>query len=252
MTQQRMHASARGLAILAALALALPAEAQQQKVAVTGVVVDSASGAPVAGAHINLGRRGTVVTDRSGRFDLGKLPTGEQSFVASGLGYDEEIVTVDVAPQMQPLRLTLAANPVELAEIKVQVDRLQSRRRAAATSVQVLTAADMASGVGYNTRNLVLQRAMLSIVPCQQGIGLSLSRPYSSSTCVSSRGGTAQPTVYIDEHPSIAGLDELEMYNPEEIYMVEIYGGGRQVRVYTNWFMELAGRRHMNPMPIGV
>ena len=251
MTKQRTHTAARGLAILAALAIALPAAAQQ-KVAVTGVVVDSASGAPVAGAHLNLGRRGIVVTDRSGRFDLGRLPTGEQSFVASGLGYDEEIVTVDVAPEMQPLRLTLAANPVELAEIKVQVDRLQSRRRAAATSVQVLTSADMVSGIGLNTRDVVLQRAMLSVVSCQRGVGLSLSQPYAGSTCVSSRGGTAQPMVYIDEHPSIAGLDELEAYNPDEIYMVEVYGGGRQVRVYTNWFMELSGRRHMNPMPIGV
>ncbi|HET6764496.1 MAG TPA: carboxypeptidase regulatory-like domain-containing protein [Longimicrobiaceae bacterium] len=236
------------LGLFAALAVAAPLSAQQERVRVTGVVVDSASGQPVSGAHVTLSRRDIVVADRQGHFDLGRVPTGEQTFVASALGYEPVIVTVPVAETMEPVRVVLSANPVALAEIRVQVDRLASRRRSAATSVRVITQADMGYGVGLDARNYIMQRAFLSQATCRQGV----SSLYAGGSCIRSRGMEVQPMVYIDERRSIAGLDELGAYSPQEIYMVEIYGGGREVRVYTNWFMQLSARRHMNPMPLGV
>jgi hypothetical protein len=237
------------LALLAALAVVAPLSAQQQnqaeRVRVTGVIVDSASGKPLAGAHVTFSKREIVPTDAEGRFEVSRVPVGEQAFAVSALGYEPILVTVPVARDMEPVRVVLAANPVELAEIRVQVDRLQSRRRATATHVRVLSQADLAAGAGIDARLFIEQHAMLASLTCRPALSLVLS-----NSCVRSRGTTVQPVVIIDERPAFGGMEELISYSPQELYMVEIYGGGRQIRVYTNWFMQLAAHRHLNPQPI--
>jgi hypothetical protein len=50
------------------------------------------------------------------------------------------------------------------------------------------------------------------------------------------RGRVIMPRVYIDEAATFAGLDHLYGLGTDDLYLVEVYGNGEQIRVYTNWF----------------
>lgn len=237
-------------ALVFLLALAAPVAAQAPhpaSVRVTGVVVDSATGNPVGGATVDLGREGKAVTDPQGRFAIGHVRAGTRALMARALGYDGVVATIEARPHMEPLRLTLAADPVMLQAITVQADRLRARRNAAPVSVRVLDQTAFSAAAGLNTRDFILERSALSGAPCNSTYGVS--GRYGSDRCVWMRGSATETAVYIDEHPAIAGLDELAVYQPEEIYMAEIYNGGRQIRVYTKWFIQRAARGHLNPEP---
>lgn len=42
----------------------------------------------------------------------------------------------------------------------------------------------------------------------------------------------------VDEAPAWGGIGDLEGYDASELYLVEVYGWGQTVRVYTRWFVE--------------
>ena len=67
------------------------------------------------------------------------------------------------------------------------------------------------------------------------------------SVCFFVRGREAESMVYVDEMPVIGGLDYLDVLRPHELYMVEVYGQGRHIRVYTNHFMERAAKKRLRP-----
>ena len=243
----RVRRSASALFVLLAAAPLAAQAPHPPSVRVTGVVVDSATGRPVGGATIDLGREGRAITDAQGRFAIGHVRAGEQALMARALGYDGLLASIDAEPRMEPVRLVLAADPVMLQAITVQADRLRARRNAAPVSVRVLDQSAFSGAAGLNARDFILERSTLSGAPCSSGY--RVSRRWGSDRCVWMRGSATQTAVYIDEHPAIAGLEELAVYQPEEIYMAEIYDGGRQIRVYTKWFMQRAARGHLNPEP---
>jgi hypothetical protein len=245
----RLARALSALALLLAVS-ALPAASQAPRprsVRVAGVVVDSASGKPVGGARVDMGRAGMALTDARGRFALGHVAAGTQALMVRALGYEGAVAEVQVAPTMEPVRIAVSPNPVMLQAITVQADRLRARRNAAPVSVRVLDQSAFAAAAGLNARDFILERSTLSGAPCTSTYGVS--RRYGSDRCVWMRGSATAAAVYIDEHPAIAGLDELAVYQPDEIYMAEIYDGGRQIRVYTKWFIQRAARGHLNPEP---
>ncbi len=71
-----------------------------------------------------------------------------------------------------------------------------------------------------------------------------------SSNCLIVRGRAIEPSVWIDEAPVIGGLDYLNVMRPYELYMVEVYGGGRQIRAYTTQFMARAATTRLQPFAI--
>ena len=46
------------------------------------------------------------------------------------------------------------------------------------------------------------------------------------------------PSVYIDEMPAARGLDALRNYPTTQIYALEVYSQGAEIRVYTYSFMQ--------------
>jgi hypothetical protein len=67
--------------------------------------------------------------------------------------------------------------------------------------------------------------------------------------CRDLRGRLSAPRVYIDEIPAM-GLDQLDSYQPHELYSVDVFVcgpadrlGGWEIRVYTYAFMERQARR---------
>lgn len=108
----------RGLR-LAALAAALLAAGQPAAAAViSGRVLDPA-GQPVAFATVAAPalKRGAA-TDAEGRFRL-DLPDGPVTLEFSQLGYERRRVTLAVRDGLAPLAITLAEEPVALAEVEV-------------------------------------------------------------------------------------------------------------------------------------
>ena len=74
-----------GVVIAIAVALLVPASAAADR-AVTGTVVDDATGAPVAGALVAVGG-GETATDDDGRFRIAKVPFGRVEVVVIADGY---------------------------------------------------------------------------------------------------------------------------------------------------------------------
>lgn len=71
-----------------------------------------------------------------------------------------------------------------------------------------------------------------------------------SSLCVLSRGRRVQPSVNIDEVPAIGGLDQLALYNPQDLYLLEVYSQGRMIRAYTEDFMGRHAKRAGKLFPV--
>jgi TonB-dependent receptor len=78
--------------------------------AISGVVTDAASGAPLAGADVLIeGSALNTATDRAGRFMLVGVPAGDQSLLITYLGHREERAGVTVRPgETQAITATLA------------------------------------------------------------------------------------------------------------------------------------------------
>ncbi len=69
-----------------------------------------------------------------------------------------------------------------------------------------------------------------------------------SGRCDAFSGGRS--TICIDEAPFLGGLENLDMYMPYEFELVEVYGRGTQIRLYTEAFMKRAANRRLNPAPL--
>jgi hypothetical protein len=223
---------------LAAFAFASHVAAQtggsDEPVTLVGRVVDGASGQPVVGASVSVADSGPFdITDDEGRFALSVHP-GSVTLVVGQIGYADLERTVTVNAGSGPVRLELEPRPVVLEGLHVMIDRLERRRLAAATSVQTLDADELAhagatlfEALRYGSGMMMVRCPIESIAP---------------DGCVYRHGRVIEPSLYIDEVAADGGLFELTGYSPAEIYAVEVYGAGTQVRVYTRLFMERLAR----------
>ena len=75
----------------------------------------------------------------------------------------------------------------------------------------------------------------------------------SDELCTIRRGRRTQVELCIDEMPTYGATSALESYDSSELYLVEVYNRGQQVRVYTRWFVEsaLRGGRRLQPLEWG-
>ena len=64
----------------------------------------------------------------------------------------------------------------------------------------------------------------------------------SDELCTIRRGRRTQVELCTDEMPTYGATSALESYDSSELYLVEVYNRGQQVRVYTRWFLEHALR----------
>lgn len=123
--------------------------AQQQ--VVRGVVKDTRTGQPLAGASIYL--RGSLnigtVSDENGAFEL-QLPSSEGTLVVSFIGYKEKTITVSTATGTT-LTVFMDEDIARLGEVVVSGLASQTKRANLATSVPKLTAAELTGGTTQQT-----------------------------------------------------------------------------------------------------
>lgn len=226
------------------LAWSLPAAAQEEQSAradIVGRALDRVTRQPIANVYIGLlGTRRSAYTDTNGAFELSAVPSGRQSLAVEILGYAADTVALAVTDAMQPVELLLDPDPIVLEGLQVMNDRLLHRRRSVATSVRAYDAPSIRSSGVWDLKDFVRNRTFTR--PCPSFV--------MGETCIVRRGRVVAPTVYINDARVVGGIDMLMGLPPEEVYLLEVYSGGQQIRVYTNWYAErLAnGRTRLPPL----
>ncbi len=233
-------------AALAAVCLAA-APAAAQNGAVRGQVVDTRSGQPVphAAVYVNHSRT-AVVADAQGRFEVKNVRPGTRAIWADAPGYTMEMAMVEVTEGVAEVTLQMQSDPVRLAALQVTTSRFDRRADGYAGTVRVFRHADLAAMWYPNVAQMLESRARVQPAVC---------RGYSTRgrlTCVYSRGSTVPSRLVVDEAPWLGGTDDLRDFQLADVARVEVFGGGREIRVYTRQFMEWASRRPFVPTPLGV
>ncbi|HKO16303.1 MAG TPA: TonB-dependent receptor [Gemmatimonadaceae bacterium] len=141
---------ATGVAGLLLLAVAAAPRAAAQTGAVTGRVTDAATGAPLAGARIDVRgampdstMRGRVVTLADGTYRVGTLPAGRYVVAATLLGYAPVLhADVLISPTDTAANILLALEPLgaRLDPVVVSVSRRPERSSDAPATVSVVDA----------------------------------------------------------------------------------------------------------------
>lgn len=54
----------------------------------------------------------------------------------------------------------------------------------------------------------------------------------------------------VDDRPAVGGIDDLDMYDPQELYAVETIQGGTYINVYTVAYIERLARSGREPWPL--
>ncbi len=233
-------------AMLAALLTLAPAAAQEVdrstgRVQVTGRVIDAITREPVRGAFVQLsGSSRQAFTDEHGRFALKDVRAGEREIQVEQLGYETARLSRNMGDGAPAIEVVLTPDPVLLAQIDVINDRLARRRNSVTRSVLAYDAERLRASAAFDAHEFVRQQ--LFTTPCP--------RFSVESTCVIRRGRVVAPRIWIDEVRLPGGMAFLRGLSTHDLYLVEIYDSGSQIRVYTNMFARnLAyGRAYLDPV----
>lgn len=229
-------------AILAAGPARAQADSPADRVTVTGRVLDRTTGQPLSGVRVAFeALQRSAVTTPDGRFQIAGVPEGTWLASVYRIGYAGVQETWQVDAYGGAFEVALDPNPVLLDELRVNVDEFERRRRATAMPVRVISHEMLLSSAGSTALDVVMGRGVAPVLcPAGEGFG----------GCVYRRGSAAGATVVVDEIPMPEGLSVLRLFEPRDLYMIEIYAGGRHIRVYTTWYMEREARRGMRPFPL--
>lgn len=230
--------------LLAALLGAGAAEAQSGSVTLRGRVIDATHRGPILGAIVlPLGFTAGYVTDSLGLFEL-SVPANPDGYelIVEQLGYASLDVTLPADAPENFYTVNLSPNPIALEGLEVLVDRFERRRRFYQGPVRVVDQRRLLQSAG-TTFDIVRRE-----VPFAQLCSGSLQ-----DLCAYRRGQQVRIDLCIDEAPAYGGVDQLEQYDPAELYRIEVYDQGREVRVYTRWFVDRALResRRLQPLAWG-
>ena len=245
---RRIQPLMASLAVLCASAgLVSPAAGQEEQPAceegqarIVGMVIDANTEAPLSGAFVSVAASdwGSLTTG-DGRFLLCEIGGGTHILTADRLGYGDFTVPAEANESGDAVVIRMEPDPILLEGLEVVTDRFERRRRAVATSVRTYDEEALASSGYWSVADFIDSRAGVMAMPC------------GAERCVYARGARVRPRVYLDEFPLIGGWMELETIPTSQVYMVEVFGGGRHIRAYTHAFMERAAKIRLLPFPIG-
>lgn len=224
-------------AVLLLLAIDSAAAWGQGTGEVAGTVRNEADLHPLAGASVEIvggGQRG--VTDDSGRFVLRGVPRGEYTLRVQALGYHTAESRHELSGAREQIEVLLRVDPVLLGQILVTVDRLRQRRNAVPHAVRVMTEEQIRQHVSMSAHDVLRQRLDVHGAPRQVYLDEALLWDD-----VRLRGGDPRRPAW---------LLTLQSLPAEQIHTIEVFGNGRQVRVYTKRFMERAARYPWLIMPV--
>lgn len=201
-------AAVAGLAALAATAAPAQQAPRPPKVVVQGTVVDSARGAPIAGAEVSaIGRGGVTWTDNQGRFRLG-VDAAPDSVRVIAIGFHE--VRLRVAPGLVARLVPL---PIVLPELVTTGSRWTERVAEEPAPVTTVPATEITARGST---------AVDQVVAGLPGIQVQPTQP--AGTAVSIRGiGEQRVLVLVDGEPAPGvqlenvDLSRLSTYDAERV-----------------------------------
>ncbi|MXY30573.1 MAG: carboxypeptidase-like regulatory domain-containing protein [Gammaproteobacteria bacterium] len=224
------------------------------RVAVHGMVYDMVSGTAIPGAavFVESENHGTLA-DSLGSFVAADVPPGPQLITVKQIGYHdkviaftatgrpEDVVTIPLMPKPFMMDgITAVARNVETME-----DRMRSRRGDASVGRGLIRAYDrealLASGAATGL-DFVDDHTIVRMMPCPAG--------ELEFYCIGRGSYIGAPRVYIDEIWQPEGLTALQRLSTSELYSVEVYFSGSEVRGYTYEFMERTARKPQALIPV--
>ena len=253
------------MALGPASASTLPAQQEDPApvpVTIRGVVLDEVTGTPVTGAAVYLEDedRG-VLTDAHGAFRIEGVPAGAQAVVATQFGYREVAAYVEVPEAGAIIEIDLKPRPILLDGITAVADnidtmvrRLRTRRQSLPYQSRAFDQERLLRSPEPDVFEFLWRETGLERRPCpitggvtltglQAARGLGGDLPSQapgalSSHCIWRRGQVISPRVYIDEMSAARGLDAFRNYPTTQIYALEVYSHGAEIRAYTYNFMQ--------------
>ena len=214
---------------------------------------DALSEQPIADALVILeGDRKAVLTDEEGRFDFGFLEPGEVSITIRRYGYQTQGAdfflpggeATHLEVPLPPMAVLVDGLNVVTERLETMDQRITSRRRATPMAAQAFEQGRLVRTPARDVLEMLDLESALPIQPC--------GRRSFGGACVLRRGRLVEPRVFVDEMPVIGGLEQLATYRPYDLYLVEVYGRGLEVRLYTHQFMERMARRPVALMPVRI
>jgi hypothetical protein len=189
---------------------------ENERYSVRGVVKDRAKDRPIIDADILTSVRGSAARSNSiGRYRVSRLPVGPETTIqVRAMGFLPLTTTVD-ASRDTTINFLLEPDPVGVRMLQNQVEKLESRAKSVAFSVNV-----------YDREHLLRQYYNYDLA----GIMGQLLRQ------TASREGLQ--CIFVDEQEQHFGLQQLVPYLPDEIERIEIIDRGTMVRIYTRRYMQ--------------
>ena len=251
-----------GCILLATLVAGFPVGVEAQaddpepvRVTLSGVVYDALTGTAVPGAAVYLeGEVYGVLADSAGVFQFEDVAPGPQLIAAIQFGYEEtaEIVNVPEGPDAF-IEVELIPQPIVLDGVTAVVDnistmerRFRSRRRAVAFQTRAFDQERMLRSASSTVLEFLEGETRYYPVVCPAGA------QFMSTRCIIRRGRVISPRVFIDEIRAFGGLDELASYPTAQIYLLEVYSAGAEIRGYTYNFMQRMAHRPVALIPINL
>jgi hypothetical protein len=247
----------RWLGIMAAVALAAASPVRAQngeqpsapaaspgRAVVLGRVVDAATLAPLPGAQVRVSTvPGVALADANGVFTVRDVPPGDHETMVSRIGYRSRVAVWRVGEQGLELEVKLELEPLVMEAIRVQSRRFERRMNSSGAAARGFDANELRSSSYSNAKEFVRARMGFAGVSCG-----SLAKPGDGpQDCVLVRGGPTRTCIIIDERPAFGGWFEMELLTPQELYRVDVIGGGRVVQVYTTHFVAHMTARNQTP-----
>ena len=242
------------------------------RVTIQGVVLDELTGTPVPGAAVYLEDESYgALADSLGAFRIEGVAADSQTVVATQFGYWEIAAVVDVPEagafieiELKPRAILLEGVTAVAENLSTMESRLRSRRRSLPYQTRAFDQERLLCSPSADVLDFLWRETNLNRHPCPATIGLTGAwRPARglgpsqvpgalASDCIRRRGSLVSPRVYIDEMPAIRGLDALKNYPTTQIYALEVYSQGAEIRAYTYNFMQRMAAKPMALVALSV
>jgi hypothetical protein len=209
-------------------------------VELTGRVVNAQSNAPVPWALLWLSRdavrrAGRATADIQGVFNIDDVGTGPYFLRAEALGYEAQMVLVDVLAPPEPVEVRLRPDTIVIAGLPRIERELRSRRNYLSGTNRIYDATRLNYSAAPSAVDFLQWESFVVVVGCEGGATANL--------CIVGRSGRViQPRLYIDELPIQGGLDVLQSYAPGEFHQIEVFSCGA-IRAYTPTYFTQQARR---------
>ena len=211
--------------------------------ALSGVVLDASTGEGIPWASLWLRDVRRFSGDGQGGFRLSNVTPGSHLLLVERLGYEGLWVPVRVTSTPEPIVVRLQPDPVLLEGISVVIDGMEDRRNAFGDGpVRAYGEERLRGSAAPDLQHFLEWDGLLAFQECTR----------TGELCVAGRRRPVQPSVYIDDVFVPCGVFMLASYPLVDVYAVEVYDGGAQIRVFSYDFMERRGRRPRQLIPADI